>query len=273
MFIIFVRLMVLCPFIYVYTSGDSPSLKPQPTEVASIHWISLRALLSSSLRTHESVDVSDRFAKQGGPLLRIICRSIIGRMKFPAIHLVPTESVYSSFVPGFIPEDKKKLHQLWNKSASSGDPNPLLMWGLTLGVLGDLLDRLPPYNATKLWIYPTFTTPDLRLIAMALTYQVRKRNMLQLRSHIQGNQTAVDSQSEALPVAKETDENVVEEGPKRLDWRSSEYPYGGYHALGVLLSGYYDQLRLAVLVFLAWRVAATGIVAFSVWRFLRRRRA
>ena len=270
--------MVLCPFIFVYTSSDSPQLKPQPAEVASIHWVSLRALLSSSLRTYENVDVSDRFTRQGGPLLCMACRFTIGWMQFPAIRLVPTESVYSSSVPGFIPEEKTKAWWWpWNDSSSTPD-RPLLLWGITLGVLGDFLDRLPPYTAIKLWKYPTFTPPDLRLIVTLLTYPLRKRNMLQLQAGIRGNQTAIDSQTAALPVttARMTTgeagvsgiiNNNMDDDATKLDWRSSE---GGttFHAVGILLMGYYARLRLAVAVFLVWRAVTGGVVAFFAWKLL-----
>jgi hypothetical protein len=54
-------------------------------------------------------------------------------------------------------------------------PSPLLLWGLTLGILADFLDMLPPHQAVQLWKYPTFTVsaavllgraPDLTLSAL-----------------------------------------------------------------------------------------------------------
>ena len=282
--------MVLCPFIYVYTCSDSPQLKPQPTEVASTHWVSLRALLSSSLRTQEYVDVSDRFTRQGGYLTRMACRSIIGWMQFPAIRLVPTESLHCNSVPGFIPEtedfpDSLSLFQRlkkWsmdNKSTSPHNSNnnnrSLLLWGLTLGILADFLDMLPPHTAVSLWTYPNFTTLDLRLIVTILTYQLRKRNMLQVKSGDRGNQTAVDSQTAALPVVRRTgldyDQNAVGTGKfgRQLDWRSSEHQEREFYAVGVLLKGYYNRLRVAIMVFLAWRAVAGGVTAYFVWKLLR----
>ena len=279
--------MVLCPFIYVYTCSVSPQLKPQPTEVASTHWVSLRALLSSSLRTQESVDVSDRFTQQGGYLTRLACRSIIGWMQFPAIQLVPTESLHCNSVPGFIPETEDSpsdslslLFQRFktNKSTSTHNNRPLLLWGLTLGILADFLDMLPPYTAISLWTYPNFTTPDLRLIVTILTYRLRKRNMLQVKSDDRGNQTAVDSQTAALPVVRRTENNDVGPagkfgvgvpGSQQLDWRSSENQEREFYAVGVLLKGYYDRLRVAIMVFLAWRVAIGGVATYSAWKLFR----
>ena len=76
-------LMVLCPYVFVLPSQTPPQLLPQPTEVASVHWIPLRALLSPSLRTLEHVDISSRMARQGGPLLRYFLRALMGKMVGP----------------------------------------------------------------------------------------------------------------------------------------------------------------------------------------------
>src|SRR3954447_24815658 len=96
--------MVLCPFVFLLTNPDTPTLKLQPTEVASTHWVPLRVLLSPSVRTYEYVDVSDRFARQGGILVKSIIRSVLGKMRFSAIRLIPSESVYCSSTTEFFTE-------------------------------------------------------------------------------------------------------------------------------------------------------------------------
>lgn len=281
--------MVLCPFIFLSTRSDSPTLKLQPTEVASTHWVSLRSLLSPSLRTVEQVDVSDRFTKQGGPFLRIACRSIIGWMQFCAIRLTPTESLHCSSVPGFIPgteetQNSPSLFQRWktwrfgNQIDSSDKSPPLLLWGLTLGIMADFLDMLPPHTAVQLWTYPTFTPPDLRLIVAILTHRLRRRNALKAKSGMQPNQTAADSQTAALPVEKEADSGrghsdvgIGGLGVARHYKPSGNVPEGTSYAVAILLKGYYDRLRVAIYVFLAWRAAASSIAAFYAWKLLRRR--
>jgi len=98
--------MVLCPFIFLYTSSEQLNLRIQPTEVASIHWVSLRALLSSSSRAVEHVDLAERYANQGGFVFRLAQRWMTGCMEFSAIGLIPTESLFCSFSPGFIPRSQ-----------------------------------------------------------------------------------------------------------------------------------------------------------------------
>jgi hypothetical protein len=213
-------------------------------------------------------------------------------MKFSAIRLVPTESLQCSSIAGFITEDKGNQGRLsligswksWylsNQADSAYRSRPLLLWGLTLGILADFLDMLPPHNAVQLWKYPTFTTPDLRLIVSVLTYRLRKRNALIAQPDGLGNQTAVDSQTAALPIVQDEgsdpkhDPNEVGIGGMgvgRYYGKSAKASGdGSSHAVGILLNGYYDRLRTAIWVFLAWRLATGSFAAFYIWKWLRRR--
>lgn len=281
--------MVLCPYIYLLTSSRSPALKLQPTEVASTHWVSLRALLSPSLRTVEYVDLSERYASRGGFVTRIATRWMTGMMEFSAVRLVPTESLYCSSIPGFVPESTSSkslsLFQRWktwslsNQAGSSDKSRPLLLWGLTLGIMADFLDMLPPHNAVQLWRYPTFTCPDLRLIVTILTYPLRKRNALKVRSSRRPSQTAADASTVALAVTEETNSkhNPNEVGIGGLGVgryygpSQPDHQKATDHAVGIMLNGYYDRLRVAMYVFLAWRLAAGSIASLYVWKWLRRR--
>lgn len=280
-------LMVLCPFVFLTTRCESPTLKLQPTEVASTHWIPLRALLSSSFRTVENVDMSQRFARQGGFLTRLAVRSLMGWMQFSAIRLLPSESHQCTSIPGLIPNDdsaKASLVQrfkIWclGNQADSGDTSrPLLLWGLTLGILADFLDMLPPHTAVQQWKYPTFTTPDLRFIVSILTYHIRKSNTKSVRSGVRPNNTAADSETTALPATLDGgihDPNEVGIGGLGVGryYGPADQPADGTsYAVGIMLRGYYQRLRLAIYIFLAWRVTLGSIAAITAWRLLRQRR-
>ncbi len=306
-------LMVLCPYIFLLTSKSTPPLQPQPTEVASIHWVSLRALLSPTLRTRESVDISSRWAKRVGPSIHKLIRMTMGRMMFSAVRLLPTESVFASSIEGFIPKDGgDNLSTLsgWAQ-APFGVPSssaqqkrlltfqqPLILWGLTLGVLADLLDQLPPHNAVALWKYPTFTVPDLRLIVFVMTRQLRKNTAEAFSSgswysqkqdrRRRPSQTAMDGTSHAIAISAEDSpptmgpdsssiaisDAVEEEGStqtsaKRSSFNKHNVGIGGLgvgkspdHAVGKLLYGYYDRVNWAIGVFLAYR---TVLTAGSIW--------
>ena len=86
--------MVLCPYIYLLTSPFYPSQRLQPTEVASSHWVPLRALLSPALRTHEYADVSARLAKSELGIKRWFLQAMLSKMMFGAIKLVPANTTH-----------------------------------------------------------------------------------------------------------------------------------------------------------------------------------
>ncbi|KAJ5794407.1 hypothetical protein N7457_001006 [Penicillium paradoxum] len=279
-------LMVLCPFVFLITRSDSPTLRLQPTEVASTHWIPLRALLSPSLRTVEYVDMSQRFARQSGFLARLAVRSLMGWMQFSAVKLLPSETHQCTTIPGFIPQEnpsKSSMVQrfkewcLSGQADSSDTAHPLLLWGLTLGILADFLDMLPPHQAVQLWKYPTFTVPDLRLIVSIVTYHLRKRNALKVMSGARPSDTASDTETAALPVVQETDikhdnneVGIGGLGVGRYYGPTDQATDGTSYAVGIMLHGYYDRLRLAIWIFLAWRVAVGSVVGVSAWRLFQR---
>ncbi|CRG83210.1 putative protein C14C4,10c [Talaromyces islandicus] len=261
-------LMVLCPFIFLLTTSNSPPLKLQPTEVASTHWVSLRALLTPSLRTVELVHVSNRFAKQGGYISQLATRWMTGKMEFSALKLLPTESLYCSSEPGFLP-DPNPQHSLFGKlgilpprAASSEKSRVLLLWGLTLGVLADFLEMLPPHNAVELWKHPTFTAPDLRLLVSILTYSIRKRNAQNVKNVRRPSETATDDTTIALH---------LEENAAGNSDRDRDATGGHQHAIGIMLHGYYDRLRVAIAVFAAWRLLAGSVGSYYLFKWATRK--
>ncbi|CAG8939223.1 unnamed protein product [Penicillium salamii] len=276
-------LMVLSPFVFLTTRSDSPTLRLQPTEVASTHWIPLRALLSPSQRTVEYVDMSQRFARQGGFFTRLAVRSLMGWMQFSAVHLLPSETQQCTTTAGFLPEDKPQpsLAQrfknwcLSNQAESHETGRPLLLWGLTLGILADFLDMLPPHNAVQLWKYPTFTVPDLRLIVSVVTYHLRKRNTRNVK--VGARPRDLTSAGEGTPkLSGPSDHNHNEVGIGGLGvgryYGASDQADGQSYAVGIMLRGYYTRLRMAIWVFLAWRVALGSVAGISAWRLLQKLR-
>ncbi|KAL4928277.1 NUDIX hydrolase [Aspergillus undulatus] len=282
-----VPLMVLCPYVFLLTGCDSPVLELQPDEVASTHWVSLNVLLSPSSRTVEHVDMTQRLASIGGLMARLASRTMMGYMQFSAIRLSPTESLQDvtnlkrsiATAPSATWLQKRKS-MLCGSQHGSIQPPPLLLWGLTLGILADFLDMLPPHTAVQLWNYPNFTALDLRLLVNALTYQLRKRNMHQVRfgARPRPSDTAIDGETAALPVEVqekgEDDRNKVGIGGLgvgRYYGTSDKSPDGSAYAVGIMLRGYYQRIRVALYIFVAWRVAMGSVAAFVVWRYLRQR--
>ena len=293
-------LMVLTPYIFLMTGKTTPSLLPQPSEVAAVHWVPLRGLLSPTLRTREFVDISSRMARHTGPVIQKLVRFFMGKMMFSAIKLVPSESVYASSIPGFIPTEggdnfgtvsgwAQQPYGVPESSKSLAFQQPLLLWGLTLGVMADFLDQLPPYNAVKLWKYPTFTVPDLSLLVYLFTRNLRKNNADYLSSgSYADNQTAVDALTQAVPVVPNSEpspaQTTSEPAPAELTKVDSvgkhQVGIGGLgvgsdpkHAVGKMMKGYYERINVAIAVFFAYRILATSGVAYYAYKFLKARRS
>jgi hypothetical protein len=220
-------------------------------------------------------------------------RFMMGKMMFSAIKLVPSESVYASSIPGFIPTEGGDAHRPisgWaqqpygvpDSSRSLAYQQPILLWGLTLGVLADLLDQLPPYNAVALWKYPNFTVPDLRLLVYLCTRSTRK-NTADIGAYSSGswpNPTAMDATSQAEPVV--TPPPLTETEPMKVADENMErhrVGIGGLgvgsdprHAVGRLMKGYYDRVNVAIVIFLAYRTIATTGLVIWLYKFLKNRR-
>lgn len=271
-----VPIMVLCPYVFLWIQPELPPLKLSPGEVASTHWVPLRVLLSPSSRTHEHVDVSDRFARQGGVVVKTALRSILGLMQFSAIKLVPSESLYCTSTAEFFspPEAgpqaglsiKDRLYRWYrgDHAGSSDSTRPLLLWGLTLGMLADFLDQLPPHNSVQLWSYPTFTSLDVRWIINILTFSLKRRNRALLQQGAIQNQTAVDTDTEAVA----TGDNPwfiggLSNGMKQ--WGKGSNATKSY-AVGIMLDGYYDRARAGVWLAVAGRTIATITLGLYIMR-------
>ncbi|MCJ1410469.1 hypothetical protein MMC19_004554 [Ptychographa xylographoides] len=278
-----VPLMVLCPFVYLLTRDDIPPLRLQPTEVNSVHWVSVRALLSPSLRTYERTYVSDRMARRGGFLLKGLLRLLVGQMMFAAVRLVPSESLYCSTVPEFLPNEtpsavsfvEKAFRLLLGTDASSNSRDrPLLLWGLTHGIMMDFLDLLPSHNNFKLWTWPTLSPWDLRIMVWVITHGCNQRKIHEVDSRKNGSPAIVEESPNTF-AANDSEKNqwqpngVYKDGlglntAQNLQARQS--PSG---TVIHLLEGYFGLMRRAVILTMLLRFSAgVALVAF----ILRRRR-
>ncbi len=300
--------MVLCPYIYLLTRHDVPSPKLQPTEVGSTHWVSIRALLSPSSRTFELANVSDRLARRSGHFVQFILQLMLGQMRFAAVRLTPTESLYCSSAPGFLPpcsagptstttlSKLTKAFYSGNKAASAASTSkPLLLWGLTLGILADFLETLPPHDALSLWTYPTFTPLDVRFVVWAVTYPLRRRKRIELEAGGGGGSgdngpttpAAVEVGLDAISLGRQTgNHNRDQDANKPAEVGIGGLGVGRYYsglqggrrgsrssAVGIMLDGYYELLRRAVFLTFLLRLGVGVGLGWVLWRRYRRRRS
>ncbi|TKA24021.1 hypothetical protein B0A50_06912 [Salinomyces thailandicus] len=297
-------LMVLCPFVFLLTTHTVPPLKLQPTEVAATHWVPLRSLQAPAQRTVAFEDVSSRLANQETGVKKWMLSMILGKMMFAAINLLPTESLHSAETPapdsgvqlqdnrhipsttlGRLRDLASRLYRsdLFNQYSAPSKEGPLLLWGLTLGVVSDFLDLLPPHNALTLWTYPTFTPLDVRLIVWLMTYRFKDRKRAELQSGTAVlHKPAFGAVSESL-----ANSAVMVEKPRGLESESGRPDETGLHGLGsgsvvgdpksrkaavsTMLEGYYDIVRRAVGAALVGRASLLSLVLYMAWRRWRRR--
>ncbi|KAK7535717.1 nudix family hydrolase [Phyllosticta citricarpa] len=310
-----VPLMVLCPFVYIMTGPEPPALRLQPSEVASAHWVSVRALLSPGQRTFWHEDVSNRIARQEFGLKRAFLRFTLGKMIFAAVRLIPSHSSFASTIPGFVPDDvvaaasspsststsvsswhSISLARLFTPAAQtdSATESPLLLWGLTLGIMADFLDLLPPHNSVRLWTYPTFTSPDVRFILWALSYRFRTQKAKDVLGVLDtpepvpqptGGVTAIEEgleavgtrNDESVVIVKAEEEDVDAAPESGISGLGVERYYSRLgrkrtrsSAVGVLLDGYYEIVRKAVAAAAIGRVSV--VVAAVAWACVRLKR-
>lgn len=316
-------LLVLCPYIFLLTTHSIPPLRLQPTEVASTHWVPLRSLQSPSSRTVVFEDVSSRLANQETGVKKWMLSCILGKMMFAAISLLPTESLYSAESPAesqlqdnrhSLPTRSTALRKwvsrlyrsdIFNQIQRPPAEGPLLLWGLTLGVISDFLDLLPPHDALTLWTYPTFTPLDVRFIVWLATYNFKERKRAELQAGTQfltnpafGYATeSVAPSTTATPPSESTvlveRERTDETG---LHGLGTGTPAGSgtrdkKAAVATMLEGcvqrvasaclpaiadrarYYDIVRRAVAAALVGRVGMVVLLAVIAWRRIRARRA
>lgn len=285
--------MVLCPYIYLLKSPSYPVQRLQPTEVASSHWVPLRALLSPDLRTYEYADVSARLAKSELGIKRWFLQAMLSKMMFAAIRLVPACSTYCATIPDFMPVTPSQLGLIHRfKDALKGPEGkyqdhrpPLLLWGLTLGVVSDFLEHLPPHNALELWTYPTFTNWDVRFVMWAMSYRFRKRKAIEMSTVVSSvadegasNKRLDNGPIQDFPgIGSEAIGPLYEDKPGEVgiaglgvggSWgrtgRAKMIARGA--AVNSLLEGYYPLVRKAVATALLGRIGATALVALLVWR-------
>ncbi|KAK4550665.1 hypothetical protein LTR36_000244 [Oleoguttula mirabilis] len=320
-------LMVLCPYVFLLTTHQIPPLKLQPSEVAATHWVPLRSLLSPTQRTLAFEDMSSRLANQETGVKKWMLSMILGKMMFAAIDLLPTESLHSAETPA--PDSAVQLQDnrharpslslstritalasriyrsdVFDQFPPPPKEGPLLLWGLTLGVVSDFLDLIPPHDALTLWTYPTFTPLDVRLVVWLMTYRFkdRKRAELQAGTALM-HRPAFGAVSESMASsAVMVPRGGGSESGKPHAPRPDET---GLHGLGTgsmvgdtkgrkaavatMLEGYvdllasyvlpeiadrgryYDIVRRAVAVALAGRAGLVMVLMVVAWRRLRKR--
>jgi hypothetical protein len=128
-------LMILSPFVFLQLTPHALATDPVPG--TTLYWTSLSSFVSPHLPPKWStvtVDAASRLAPKHSTALRLLVRLLVGSMQFPAIILEP--SLSSHLDRRTSPETCIPL------PASQCRPQSLKLWGLSLGMILDLMSYM-----------------------------------------------------------------------------------------------------------------------------------
>lgn len=272
--------MILCPYVHLVMRSDTHPLKLQSTEVSSTHWVSLRALMSPHHRTFERSDVSDRFLRRGNRVTGSVLRAMIGQLLFTARRLVPTESVYSRSTLDYASlvhavelqqaGSRCNMVSTWwrgSPSVTSTREPPLILWGLTYGILANFLGLLPTDNPTKMWDWPTLSPWDIRIVIWLTTYKFRAHKMRILSTSMAALGDPIGRHENVVLGGFDSDTFATTTTNVRLRSRLSSLD-----TVGEMLDGYFERLKTAMWIALALRLGfGTIVITILIHRYRRRR--
>lgn len=163
-------LMTLCTYVFIVNGGPrSAKLTLQPSEIDRTFWIPVPHLYGKEAGTagYEVVPMGQRLRLHQRPIIPrflhpFITKFFVGNMLFGCTNLVYPRDMVTTLPNG---------------------PNPpYKLWGLTLGIMIDFLEILRPRTETLHFLYPTFQSPDFRLILWALTSKLRREKAEHFKS-------------------------------------------------------------------------------------------
>lgn len=259
-----VPLMELSAHVYLITGSNPPQLRLQPSEIAAAHWCSLRAMLVPSLRTYESCDISERLRVRGDWVIRSSTRAVLGKMLYPAIRLAPCESLYSNSASHLLSDQDVVAGSLanlkctaieWllsNRLPTGPAERPLLLWGLTYGIVTDFLELLPPYRTSELWTWPTFAHWDMRFVLWLVTFQYRHRKLSSAMTNPSTPMIVAEGLVAPSSLQKKGQSPINTEIIQPEKQKTAQFT-GSF--IGYLLDGYFELIKRAVAITLTIRLA------------------
>jgi hypothetical protein len=240
----------LVPTVFIHTAPIVPELTLQAAEVASAHWIPLSELTDPINKDHLYCDVSERLHSKWGDVMRYLIRLVVGKMEFGAVRLHWNDRSVESPLESKLSEEDVG-GEMGEGAVTSDSRSDMLLWGITLGIVIDLLTGFPegeiPYLASHApeFIYPNFTPWDIKMAVSAITWDLRMRN--KKKFFIENGNVSSDASNVSSAV-----------GIRR--------PEGGL--MRGLLDGYFMRVKWGIWGAIFARVGVFGITTW--WAFGRK---
>jgi hypothetical protein len=228
--------------------------------------------------TYWSQDVAATGTREPSFIARLTAQMLSGSMLLAATRLHPSESKFATESREYLdipppPEPqssnqtipllfaRSRLERIEDTGAS------LLLWGLTQGVAIDFLDMLPPFDTLKMWVYPTFAMPDVRLACWILSYNYRKRYQRMV-------ETASKGFAKNIPGSgPESDMMTLADGTKRYYGRLRVDVKGRKSfAIAESMREYFNTLRNGFIVAMLGRATLISFLIIYLWKAYRARR-
>lgn len=229
-----VTLMTLCPYIFLVSGVATPALKLQPTEIERAFWVPVSQLFGSQAGTsgHEIVPLGDRLRLHERPMIPrflhpFIKSWVIGNMRFNAVDIMnPLDMEVAEF----------DGHSYDAVPVLTEQQLPYKLWGLTYGIIVDLLEIIRPKTEIMNISYPTMQALDLRFILAILTFNFKRNKRSILKN---------------LPVPYQEDSMDL---------------------TGIALDGYFKYLAKGIILGLLFRATVVTLVFYKLFvRFFKRR--
>jgi hypothetical protein len=250
-------------------------MRLQPSEVASAHWVPVRALTNPKYSTYWTQDVAARGSREPGFIARLTAQMLSGPILLAATRLHPSESKFATESKEYLgisprPEPqstnqtipllfaRSRLQSIEDTGAS------LLLWGLTQGVVSDFLDMLPPFDTLRMWVYPTFAMPDVRLACWIFSYAYRRRYQRMV-------ETASEEFLRSIPdTGPDTSMVTLEDGAKRYYGRLRLDVKGRRSfAKAESMGDYFNALRNGFVAAMLGRATAISFLIYYLWKARR----
>jgi hypothetical protein len=136
--------MILSPFVFLQLTPTEP--RTDPVSKTTLHWTPIPSLIAPNAWSHVSVDAASRLAPKNSTALRLLVRSLVGSMQFPAIILDDCSAPQA-------PPQPRLTHDILEKGVHLIPPPPpthnLKLWGLSLGMVLDLLSFMGSAPSTS----------------------------------------------------------------------------------------------------------------------------